>query len=188
MSAGTISEELMNCLEHLNTKIDAVESLICILHKIMNNILQHSHDPKYRRLKLSNKAVKKIYDNTHSQRIMHLAGFVLINEGDTDNSVSSFWEFPINTCTDNISIACALLGELITTHNTTEIASPPPPSPPMMTALIPSLQPMSMISGEGDEEGQTVLHKAAASCNLSRCGEIIATRPELIAVPDNNGW
>lgn len=65
------------------TPKEAGEKSLAIVYKILSNITKHPDDEKYRRLKLSNNAIKKhICSFAEALQILNLAGFIEEDDGE----------------------------------------------------------------------------------------------------------
>ena len=121
---AALQELLRNDTERSTLALSTVQ-------KIVNNILSHQDDPKYRRLRTENKAIKeKVLSAVGGGALLEALGFAA--QGG-DELVLPMEASPVTLLQARMKIDAAL----------TQLTSPPPPPPPPAPAAAPAAAPVA---------------------------------------------
>lgn len=143
------------------TRIDPnVGLMVC---KALRLIAENPAEQKFRCLKLTNKAVQRLWNDSNSKHLLNFAGFIV------DGNV---WELPLDASLSRLRNLCHILEARFSEDSN---------SPAQMT-------PTSLVNEIFDEQGQSRLHAAAALGDYEGCIHILQTAPSLLLHQDSNGW
>ena len=136
--------------------------------KAISAIQNFPDDPKFRSMKLANKAVLRLWEDNNAKAIMAYVGFV-VDDG--------LWKFSTATDISNLAKVCAFLKtrgerEVIDTGLTDESFS----------------RSESHTAVSLDAQGQCSLHIAAARGDYHQCVALMQLSPSLALIADCNGW